>query len=75
MAILAGFRSDQAINQLVGETDTNSSIAQKAIEKLEQSSLPKPPGKTGPEHIVIHAVVVFVSRSAPLRYPRWRTDP
>ncbi len=35
MAILAGFRSDQAINQLVGETDTNSSIAQKAIEKLK----------------------------------------
>jgi len=36
MAILTGFRSDQLISRLVGEADTNSSAAQKAIEGLKK---------------------------------------
>jgi hypothetical protein len=36
MAILSGFRSDQLITQLIGEADTSSKAAQKAIERLKK---------------------------------------
>ena len=36
MAILGGFRTDQLIGTLVSETDTNSPVAQKTIERLKK---------------------------------------
>ncbi len=36
MALLGGFRTDQLIGQLVSESDTNSSSAQKVIERLKK---------------------------------------
>ena len=36
MAILAGFRADQLIGQLTSESDTDSSSAQKLIERLKK---------------------------------------
>ena len=38
MGILGGFRTDQLIGQLVSETDTNSPLAQKTIERLKNVS-------------------------------------
>ena len=36
MAILGGFRADQLISQLVGETDANSPAAHKLVERLKK---------------------------------------
>jgi hypothetical protein len=36
MNLLAGFRADQLLNQLMSQTDTNSTTAQKLTEKLKK---------------------------------------
>ncbi|RLA25423.1 MAG: hypothetical protein DRR11_20835, partial [Gammaproteobacteria bacterium] len=36
MAILGGFRADQLISQLVGETDANSPAAHKLVERMKK---------------------------------------